>query len=235
MEVRRYDSRLAAEATVEAGSAEAGRNEAFRLLFNYISGANQGQSKVAMTAPVEVGAEAEKIAMTVPVETAAADYGRYTMRFFFPSAYTKATAPEPTDPRVRIVKLPEVTVAVRRFSGSWDEEQLERRKSRAPEGLGGVRAGARSASQPACSTTRRGHFPSCGATRSRFPWRERPKRAERAPRGRGRGLRGDQLAIPGEDVAAVVGLKAVDHFEQTRGGEVRCEKLALRHVGLKGR
>ena len=79
--MRRYDSRLAAEATVEAGSAEAGRNEAFRL-FNYISGANQGQSKVAMTAPVEVGAEAEKIAMTVPVETAAADYGRYTMRFF---------------------------------------------------------------------------------------------------------------------------------------------------------
>ena len=29
---------------------------------------------------------------------------------------------------MRIVKLPEVTVAVRRFSGSWDEEQLERRK-----------------------------------------------------------------------------------------------------------
>ena len=129
VEVRRYDSRLAAEASVEAGSAEAGRNEAFRLLFNYISGANQGQSKVAMTAPVEVGAEAEKIAMTVPVETAAADYGRYTMRFFFPSAYTEATAPEPTDPTVRIVKLPEVTVAVRRFSGSWDEEQLERRKA----------------------------------------------------------------------------------------------------------
>lgn len=117
VEVRRYDSRLAAEASVEAGSAEAGRNEAFRLLFNYISGANQGQSKVAMTAPVEVGAQAEKIAMTVPVETAAADYGRYTMRFFFPSAYTKATAPEPTDPTVRIGKLPEVTVAVRRFSG----------------------------------------------------------------------------------------------------------------------
>lgn len=43
VEVRRYDSRLAAEASVEAGSAEAGRNEAFRLLFNYISGANQGQ------------------------------------------------------------------------------------------------------------------------------------------------------------------------------------------------
>lgn len=129
VEIRRYDSRLAAEATIEAGSAEAGRNEAFRLLFDYISGANKGQSEIAMTAPVEVGTEAEKIAMTVPVEAAAADKGRYTMRFFLPSSYTRVTAPEPTDPRVRIVELPEMTVAVLRFSGSWDEEQLERRKA----------------------------------------------------------------------------------------------------------
>ena len=129
VEIRRYNSRLAAEVTVEAGDAEVGRDEAFRLLFDYISGANQGQSKVAMTAPVEVGAEAEKIAMTAPVETAAAEDGRYTMRFFLPSAYTSATVPQPTDPSVRIVELPEATVAVQRFSGSWDAEQLERRKA----------------------------------------------------------------------------------------------------------
>jgi hypothetical protein len=43
VEVRRYCSRFAAEATVKAGDAEAGRNEAFRILFDYISGANQGQ------------------------------------------------------------------------------------------------------------------------------------------------------------------------------------------------
>lgn len=129
VEVRRYNSRLAAEVTVEAGNAEAGRDEAFRLLFDYISGANQGQSKVAMTAPVEVGAEAEKIAMTAPVETAAAEDGRYTMRFFLPSACTSAAAPQPTDPSVRIVELPETTVAVQRFSGSWDAEQLEGRKA----------------------------------------------------------------------------------------------------------
>ena len=129
VEIRRYNSRLAAEVTVEAGDAEVGRDEAFRLLFDYISGANQGQSKVAMTAPVEVGAEAEKIAMTAPVETAAAEDGRYTMRFFLPSAYTSATAPQPTDPSVRIVELPAATVAVRRFSGSWDAEQLERRQA----------------------------------------------------------------------------------------------------------
>jgi hypothetical protein len=41
VEVRHYSSRLAAEATVEAGNAEADRNDGFRLLFDYISGANQ--------------------------------------------------------------------------------------------------------------------------------------------------------------------------------------------------
>lgn len=133
VEVRDYGSRLAAEATVEAGSAEAGRNDAFRLLFDYISGANQRQSEVAMTAPVEV--VSEKIAMTAPVETAVADDGRYTMRFFLPSAYTRATAPQPTDPRVRIIELPEMTVAVERFSGSRDEDAIKRRKAQLLNGL----------------------------------------------------------------------------------------------------
>jgi hypothetical protein len=127
VEIRRYESRVAAETTVQAGSAEAGREQAFRRLFDYISGANQGQSKIAMTAPVEVDAEARKIAMTVPVETAAGDDGRYTMRFFLPSDYTSATAPEPTDRTVRIIELRENTVAVRRFSGSRAPEQLDRR------------------------------------------------------------------------------------------------------------
>jgi len=133
VEVRDYGSRLAAEATVEAGNAEAGRNDAFRLLFDYISGTNQSQSEVAMTAPVEV--VSEKIAMTAPVETAVADDGRYTMRFFLPSAYTRATAPQPTDPRVRIIELPEMTVAVERFSGSRDEDAIKRRKAQLLNGL----------------------------------------------------------------------------------------------------
>jgi hypothetical protein len=129
VEIRRYGPRLAAEATVEAGDAEAGRNQAFKILFDYISGANQGRSKVAMTTPVEVGTEAEKIAMTVPVETGAADKGRSTMRFFLPGSYTKATAPEPTDARVQIIEVPAVSLAVLRFSGSRDEARVAARQA----------------------------------------------------------------------------------------------------------
>jgi hypothetical protein len=128
---------LAAEATVEAADAEAGRNEAFKILFDYISGANQGQSKVAMTTPVEVGTEAEKIAMTVPVETGASDNGRYTMRFFLPGSYTKATAPEPTDARVQIVEVPAASVAILRFSGLREEERVDKRKAQLMKALDG--------------------------------------------------------------------------------------------------
>jgi hypothetical protein len=53
VEIRRYASRVAAEATVSASGPETGRSEAFRVLFDYISGANQGRSEVAMTTPVE--------------------------------------------------------------------------------------------------------------------------------------------------------------------------------------
>ncbi len=139
VEIRRYGPRLAAEATVEAGNPEAGRNEAFRILFDYISGANQGQSEIAMTSPVEVGSEAEKIAMTVPVETGASDNGRYLMRFFLPGSYTTttATAPEPTDPRVQIVEVPEAALAVLRFSGSRDAERVETRKGELIKALNG--------------------------------------------------------------------------------------------------
>ena len=46
-EIRKYDDRLAVE-TLEGS----GENRAFSLLFKYISGANELNSKVAMTIPV---------------------------------------------------------------------------------------------------------------------------------------------------------------------------------------
>ncbi len=119
VEIRRYASRLAAEVDVPTPGAEA-RSEAFRLLFTYIAGANRAaeptDSKIAMTAPVEVR-EPERVAMTTPVQTE--DTGGVRMRFFLPARFSRDTAPIPTDPRVHIVTVPEETIAVVRFSGSW--------------------------------------------------------------------------------------------------------------------
>ena len=125
IEVRQYRTQLVAEVVVEAADEKRGRNAAFRALFDYISGANRSQEKVAMTAPVETGTASEKIAMTVPVETGRQPEGRYVMRFFLPANYTLKTAPQPTDPRVIVRELPERTLAVLSFSGSTSAENVD--------------------------------------------------------------------------------------------------------------
>lgn len=124
VEIRRYGPRLAAETTVEAADAEAGRNAAFRILAGYIFGANRAKGEIAMTSPVEVQSGSRKIAMTSPVEAASAGSGRFTMRFFLPAQLTLATAPEPTDPRVRLLELPGQTLAALRFTGSRGGERV---------------------------------------------------------------------------------------------------------------
>jgi hypothetical protein len=128
-EVRRYPPQLVAETSVTAPDESSARNKAFRVLFDYISGANRSQKKVAMTAPVETAAAPEKIAMTVPVETNVQAEGSYAMRFFLPAEYTMETAPEPTDPKVRILEVPERTIAVLRFGGSRSSENVARHAS----------------------------------------------------------------------------------------------------------
>ena len=127
LEIRRYAPRVAVEATVESRDTEDGRNDAFRLLFDYITGANREAAEIAMTTPVESGAAGDKpgaeIAMTVPVETTEAEPGQMRMRFFLPAAHS-AAPPQPLDPRVSTVTLPEQTLAVLRFSGSRSEARI---------------------------------------------------------------------------------------------------------------
>jgi hypothetical protein len=127
-EVRRYPPQLVAETSVTAPDESSARNKAFRVLFDYISGANRAQKKVAMTAPVETAAP-ETIAMTAPVETKVRAGAPYAMRFFLPAEYTVETAPEPTNPEVRIVEIPERTIAVLRFSGSRSADNVARHTS----------------------------------------------------------------------------------------------------------
>jgi hypothetical protein len=119
VEIRRYAPRPVAEVDL-ASPGEAGRSEAFQLLFAYIAGANRasasGRETIAMTAPVEVSGK-ELVAMTVPVETLE-HAGTGHMRFFLPSKYSLETAPKPLNPRVRLVTVSDEVIATLRFSGA---------------------------------------------------------------------------------------------------------------------
>lgn len=125
VEIRRYGPRLAVEVEF-AGAGEAGRSEAFQLLFGYIAGANRtpaaGSDRIAMTVPVEVR-DRERVAMTVPVQTSQSD-GLGRMRFFLPAKFSRQSAPAPVDDRVRLVTTPAETIATLRYSGSGFDRVL---------------------------------------------------------------------------------------------------------------
>jgi hypothetical protein len=138
LEIRRYPSLLVAETTMVAPSESSGRNDAFRALFDYISGANRQKTKVSMTVPVETASPSTKIAMTVPVETSSSSANSDTMRFVLPAKYTLETAPEPTDSRVRVLALPERTLAVLRFTGSGSLGEVAKRQTELRSRLAGT-------------------------------------------------------------------------------------------------
>jgi len=133
-EIRQYPKRVVAEVS-EMNDESA----AFMLLFRYISGENTAASSVAMTTPVQVDKASTTIAMTTPVEVskAVADTGR--MRFFLPSSFTRDTAPQPIDPRIKIVELPAEVLAAVTYSGFGSGDRFRRQSHRLLHALAGSR------------------------------------------------------------------------------------------------
>jgi hypothetical protein len=135
IEIRHYGSRLAAETDMVPDSGiEAEQEAAFMRLAAFIFGQNRQGPVVAMTAPVSVQKVTAPIAMTAPVAMEPSERGR-VMRFFMPAEYTLETLPRPGNNRVRIVTVPAQTLAVLRFSGEADDEQVAARKEELLAGL----------------------------------------------------------------------------------------------------
>ena len=127
-EIRTYKSYVIAETIVEGMRKQAVR-EGFFLLLSYISGANQGKSKIAMTAPVGVSESASvKIAMTAPVMVRNNSATSHVISFMMPKGQTLETLPQPTDPRVVLKLVPSHTVAVHSFSWYASESRIASKK-----------------------------------------------------------------------------------------------------------
>jgi hypothetical protein len=127
-EVRRYAAYLVAEAEVPPGTEDP-LGAGFRILFDYIGGANQGNRKIEMTAPVlQETPSGEKIPMTKPV-LRRQEGGATRVAFVLPADYTLETAPLPKNPRIGIREVSARRVAVIRFSGyATDTLVVEKRE-----------------------------------------------------------------------------------------------------------
>lgn len=136
LEVRRYKPFTIAEVKIEDGFKDAG-NKAFNTLFEYISGANRGTAKMEMTVPViQSPAQGEKMEMTAPVlQRSASQADAYLVSFVLPLSYDAASAPEPTDPKVRIREIPGRLMAVNRYTGFWSESNYLKHETELLEAL----------------------------------------------------------------------------------------------------
>jgi hypothetical protein len=110
-ELRDYPAQTVAEVVVEGGQQTAVR-QGFRLLASYIFGANSGDQKIAMTAPV-----AQSPVMSGPITTSALGAQRWTVRFDMPRSHDLATLPKPKNAAIRLSTLPPARIAAVRFSG----------------------------------------------------------------------------------------------------------------------
>ena len=105
-EIRKYKDRLAVE------TSRAGIDSNFRKLFNYISGRNGTQEKIAMTIPVT---QVEK-------------NGNMTMQFYLPSKFNSVNAPKPNREDVKIINIEGGYYAVLRYSGRASDRNFIKHK-----------------------------------------------------------------------------------------------------------
>ena len=137
IEYRLYQPYIVAQTNVSVEDEYNGAsNEGFRRLFKYITGANNTDIDIAMTAPVQMNMDnaGEKIAMTAPVQQKSnGDF--LQVAFMLPSEFNMDTAPAPTDKRVFIRKIPGRIMAVIRYSGRWTDRNRAKYEKRLRENL----------------------------------------------------------------------------------------------------
>ena len=129
-EIREYASKIIAQVEV-FGDFDDASSKGFKILADYIFGNNtsaDGNSRIEMTAPVEMEPLPQKINMTKPVLTEGSD-NNWIVSFIMPNEFTLETLPKPNNKSIKIHSLPKEKYAVIVFSGLVRESSyLEKEK-----------------------------------------------------------------------------------------------------------
>ena len=126
-DIRWMDPVLVAETTIQADFDDAGQ-QGFRLLAEYIAGANHARPGAPVAARKGLLPFSEKMAMGVPVSQIQTQRG-FLIQFTLPAYYTMASLPMPTDHRVHLREIPARRVAVCTYTGSWSQASFQKHRS----------------------------------------------------------------------------------------------------------
>ena len=110
IEIRKLEPVIQATVKIDA-ERQVAANQAFRLLFQYISGENETNQKIPMTSPVSQ--------KTTPDQ-------KWIISFYLPKSFSLSNTPFPTNSSVKIKKVESHKIAVIRFSGSSNQKNLDK-------------------------------------------------------------------------------------------------------------
>ena len=113
--IRDYTSVMAVETEVFSSRKEAA-SDAFRKLFRYISGENEDNLEISMTAPV---------AQTLANQNDDDPVERWMVRFFLPRNMAEENIPLPSEKGVTVSKLKAQRFASVSFRGSQSDKKIE--------------------------------------------------------------------------------------------------------------
>ena len=127
-EIREYEGYILAEVEID-GDFGSALQKGFRVLADYIFGANTSRTRINMTVPVtEQAVSREKIDMTAPVTSSPIEEGRkYRKAFTMPSKYNLENLPEPANKTISFREASKHKVAALRFSGNLNSKLAARK------------------------------------------------------------------------------------------------------------
>jgi len=130
IEIREYAPKIIAQVEV-FGDFDEASSKGFKILADYIFGNNtstDGNSRIEMTAPVEMEPLSQKINMTKPVLTEGSD-NTWIVSFIMPNEFTLETLPKPNNKDIKISSLPKEKYAVIVFSGLIRESSYQEKET----------------------------------------------------------------------------------------------------------